>query len=67
LTNPFLLGYAQFRFPTLNITISSTGWPTDGGPNASLANAQTYVNFAIRRALSSGGTPYRDNQVRNAK
>ncbi|GAQ80396.1 O-Glycosyl hydrolases family 17 protein [Klebsormidium nitens] len=52
-----------FRFPTLNITVASTGWPTDGGGNATLANAQTYVNYVIQRALSNGGTPYRQSRV----
>ncbi|KAK4436298.1 putative glucan endo-1,3-beta-glucosidase GVI [Sesamum alatum] len=41
----------------VEVVVSETGWPSDGGRDASVENAQTYVNNLIRLVSSGEGTP----------
>ncbi|KAL0652813.1 hypothetical protein Bca4012_095504 [Brassica carinata] len=41
---------------SLEIVVSESGWPTEGGPGTSVQNAMTYVNNLIQH-VSTTGTP----------
>ncbi|KAK6145443.1 hypothetical protein DH2020_022263 [Rehmannia glutinosa] len=41
----------------IEIVVTETGWPSDGGRDASIENAQTYVNNLIKHVSSGQGTP----------
>ncbi|KAI3471136.1 hypothetical protein Pfo_027799 [Paulownia fortunei] len=41
----------------VEIVVTETGWPSDGGRGASIENAQTYVNNLIKLVSSGQGTP----------
>lgn len=43
----------------VEIVVSETGWPTEGGRDASVENAETYVNNLIGHVSSGKGTPGR--------
>ncbi|XP_042059753.1 putative glucan endo-1,3-beta-glucosidase GVI [Salvia splendens] len=43
----------------VEIIVSETGWPSDGGTDAGVENAQTYVNNLIGHVASGRGTPRR--------
>ncbi|PIN21711.1 Glucan endo-1,3-beta-D-glucosidase [Handroanthus impetiginosus] len=43
----------------VGVVVSETGWPTDGGIDASIENAKTYVNNLIEHVSSGEGTPRR--------
>ncbi|KAL0358955.1 UNVERIFIED_CONTAM: putative glucan endo-1,3-beta-glucosidase GVI [Sesamum angustifolium] len=43
----------------VEVVVSETGWPSDGGRDASVENAQTYNNNLIRLVSSGEGTPRR--------
>ncbi|KAG8390318.1 hypothetical protein BUALT_Bualt01G0071200 [Buddleja alternifolia] len=45
--------------PDVEIIVTETGWPTDGGDDASIENAQTYVNNLIEHVTRGQGTPKR--------
>eukprot|EP00249_Psilotum_nudum_P001990 c14791_g1_i1 orf=290-1795(-) len=54
------MGYSD-----LNVLISETGWPTQGGTSeqgADVENAATYNNNLVTHILSSTGTPHRPGQ-----
>ncbi|XP_073027636.1 putative glucan endo-1,3-beta-glucosidase GVI [Primulina eburnea] len=46
----------------IEIVVSETGWPTEGGTDASIGNAQIYVNNLIGLVSSGQGTPRRPNK-----
>ncbi|GKV21776.1 hypothetical protein SLEP1_g31724 [Rubroshorea leprosula] len=49
-----------FNFSGIQIVVTETGWPWDGGadePDASLENAATFTNNLIRRVLNNSGPP----------
>ncbi|KAK6145429.1 hypothetical protein DH2020_022249 [Rehmannia glutinosa] len=41
----------------IEIVVTETGWPSDGGRDASIENAQTYVNNLIKHVSLGQGTP----------
>ncbi|XP_057774362.1 LOW QUALITY PROTEIN: glucan endo-1,3-beta-glucosidase-like [Salvia miltiorrhiza] len=43
----------------VEIVVSETGWPSDGGRDASIENAGTYVNNLMGHVSSGKGTPMR--------
>ncbi|XP_073025017.1 putative glucan endo-1,3-beta-glucosidase GVI [Primulina eburnea] len=43
----------------VEIIVSETGWPTDGSSEATVENAQRYVNNLIQHVSSGAGTPRR--------
>ncbi|XP_047965602.1 glucan endo-1,3-beta-glucosidase-like [Salvia hispanica] len=43
----------------VEIVVTETGWPSDGGKDAGVANAQTYVKNLIAYVASGKGTPRR--------
>ncbi|XP_047965366.1 putative glucan endo-1,3-beta-glucosidase GVI [Salvia hispanica] len=43
----------------VEIVVSETGWPSDGGADAGVENAQTYVNNLMGHVASGKGTPRR--------
>ncbi|XP_073121829.1 putative glucan endo-1,3-beta-glucosidase GVI [Henckelia pumila] len=46
----------------IEIVVSETGWPTQGAADASVGNAQIYVNNLIGLVSSGQGTPRRPNK-----
>jgi Glycosyl hydrolases family 17 len=46
-------------FPGLTVVVGECGWPTQGNPLATLANAQTFNQNLIAHCKSSVGTPRR--------
>ncbi|GLT82400.1 hypothetical protein SLE2022_007830 [Rubroshorea leprosula] len=49
-----------FNFSGIQIVVTETGWPWNGGadePDASLENAATFTNNLIRRVLNNSGPP----------
>lgn len=43
----------------VEVVVSETGWPSSGDPDATIANAQTYVNNVVALESSGRGTPKR--------
>ncbi|KAL2329203.1 hypothetical protein Fmac_022630 [Flemingia macrophylla] len=43
----------------LQIVVSESGWPCDGGIGASYENAYTYYSNLVKHAMSTSGTPKR--------
>ncbi|XP_021756760.1 glucan endo-1,3-beta-glucosidase 6-like [Chenopodium quinoa] len=46
-------------FPNMPIIIGEVGWPTDGAPNANIANAKKFNQGLISRIIQGKGTPKR--------
>ena len=46
----------------LQIVVSESGWPSEGGAGASIDNAGTYYANLIRHASSGNGTPKRPGE-----
>ncbi|XP_023764329.1 glucan endo-1,3-beta-glucosidase 9 [Lactuca sativa] len=46
-------------FPEVKIVISQIGWPTDGAPNATVANAEIFTKGLFNHIHSQKGTPLR--------
>lgn len=58
----FFSAMAALGHPTLNITVTETGWPSKGDKNevgAGLENAATYVANLVKHITSNVGTPLR--------
>eukprot|EP00252_Welwitschia_mirabilis_P017115 TRINITY_DN37_c0_g1_i2.p2 TRINITY_DN37_c0_g1~~TRINITY_DN37_c0_g1_i2.p2 ORF type:complete len:161 (-),score=14.74 TRINITY_DN37_c0_g1_i2:111-593(-) len=50
-------------FGDIPIVVAESGWPSDGGDSATVANAQRYNNNLIKHVLSGEGTPLRPGAV----
>lgn len=50
----------------VEVVVSETGWPTEGGRDASVENARTYVNNLIGHVASGNGTPRRPGRKTEA-
>lgn len=50
-------------FPRMDIVIGQIGWPTDGAPNATLANAQVFMKGLMNHLDSKSGTPLRPRHL----
>ncbi|KAL2936417.1 Glucan endo-1 3-beta-glucosidase 5 [Bienertia sinuspersici] len=46
-------------FPNMPVMIGEVGWPSDGAPNANIANARKFNQGLITRILQGKGTPKR--------
>ncbi|PWA65819.1 Glycoside hydrolase, catalytic domain-containing protein [Artemisia annua] len=46
-------------FPQIDIVISQIGWPTDGAPNATVTNANTFTKGLLNHLRDKKGTPLR--------
>ncbi|GAB2297383.1 hypothetical protein Dimus_031490 [Dionaea muscipula] len=53
----FVSALEKAGFGELKMAVTETGWPSAGGPAASLANALAYNSNVVRWALSDVGTP----------
>eukprot|EP00252_Welwitschia_mirabilis_P020110 TRINITY_DN4850_c0_g1_i4.p1 TRINITY_DN4850_c0_g1~~TRINITY_DN4850_c0_g1_i4.p1 ORF type:complete len:360 (+),score=5.81 TRINITY_DN4850_c0_g1_i4:207-1286(+) len=60
----FVAALEKLGFGDLKIAVGETGWPTDGGPGASVENAAEYNERLIKKTLAvpSLGTPRRPGQ-----
>lgn len=50
-------------FPGMDIVIGQIGWPTDGAPNATLANAQVFMKGLMNHLDGKSGTPLRPRHL----
>ncbi|GKD41626.1 glucan endo-1,3-beta-glucosidase 9 [Tanacetum coccineum] len=50
-------------FPQIDIVISQIGWPTDGAPNATVTNANTFTKGLLNHLRDKKGTPLRPHAM----
>ncbi|KAL2521463.1 O-Glycosyl hydrolase family 17 protein [Forsythia ovata] len=65
-TNAFDFMYDSFLWamkkagaPDLKLLVGQIGWPTDGYPDANIANAQRFYKSLLPKVTSNRGTPFR--------
>lgn len=49
--------------PNVEIVVSESGWPSEGGADASVENAQTYYTKLIDHVKAAGGSPRRPGKA----
>ncbi|KAH7859256.1 hypothetical protein Vadar_033724 [Vaccinium darrowii] len=49
--------------PNVEIVVSESGWPSEGGADASVENAQTYYTNLINHVKDAGGSPRRPGKA----
>lgn len=56
-----LAALGKINLPNLPVVIGEAGWPSDGHPIATVANAKRYNNGLVKHMLNGKGTPRRRN------
>ncbi|XP_074320509.1 glucan endo-1,3-beta-glucosidase, basic-like [Silene latifolia] len=49
-------------YPNMEIIVSETGWPSDGGLDATLKNEKTYITNLLKHVRKGTGTPRRPSK-----
>lgn len=52
---------AQLNYSSVPVTVTETGWPSDGEFPANFSNARTYNQNLVKRTQNDSGTPIRPN------